>query len=727
MLLKLFSELTPEVKYELLGIGLITMGIISLISLLGLSTGSVGLFLAKFLHYAFGMGAFIIVLVISVIGSQYLWTRKSIAYTIKFWGLTLFFIACSALYHQWAIPVDQEILPESLVQGGGLLGGFILFGLRKLLGYYGTLVLLLAIALCSIIMSTAWSLSQTLLAAKIKAGDSLTTARQALASTAENLSDWHKDDDPPVVFYNQETDEIKPPLFPHLDSLRMDEPEPVNMAKNSQPLQPHQSEIIEVPSVSPDSPATYHLPPFSLLKKTIKVKSSRLSKEIIDNAHILESTLDSFGVSAKIVQTCQGPAVTRYELEPAPGVKVSRIVNLADDIALKLAAPGVRIEAPIPGKAAIGIEVPNKVVSSVPHRDVLETDRFQHASSKLSVALGKDIAGQTIIADLAKMPHLLIAGATGSGKSVCINTLITSILFKSRPDEAKFILIDPKVVELSNYNGIPHLLTPVVTDPKKAAAALRWAVHEMERRYALFAGAGVRDIGRYNETTNDLRLPLIVIIIDELADLMMVAPVDVEDAVCRLAQMARAAGLHLVLATQRPSVDVITGIIKANIPSRISFAVSSQIDSRTILDMAGAEKLLGKGDMLYYPVGAAKPLRVQGSFISDDEVEELVAFVSAQAEPEYTEGVTKLEDTPAKAAAETVQDELLQDAVRMVLENGQASASLLQRKFRIGYSRAARLIDTMEDMKIVGPTLGSKARDVIVTSEEVKEKYFKEN
>jgi S-DNA-T family DNA segregation ATPase FtsK/SpoIIIE len=725
-LLKLFSELTPEVKYELLGIGLITMGIISLISLLGFSTGSIGLLIAKFLHYAFGVGAFVIVLVLSVIGSQYIWTRKPIAYTIKFWGLTLFFIACLALYHHWAIPVDQEILPESLLQGGGLLGGFILFGLRKLFGFYGTLVLLLAVALCSIIMSTAWSLSQTLLAAKSKAGDSLTTARQALASTAENLSDWHHDDSP-VAFYNQETEEIKPPIFSHLDSLRIDEPAPVNIDQSSEPLKSPQPEKIPVPPIFPDASAPYCLPPFSLLKKSLKVKSGKLSKEIIENAHILESTLDSFGVSAKIIQTCQGPAVTRYELEPAPGVKVSRIVNLADDIALKLAAPGVRIEAPIPGKAAIGIEVPNKIISSVPHRDVLETDNFQHASSKLSVALGKDIAGQTIIADLAKMPHLLIAGATGSGKSVCINTLITSILFKARPDEAKFILIDPKVVELSNYNGIPHLLTPVVTDPKKAAAALRWAVHEMERRYALFAGAGVRDIGRYNETAHDVRLPLIVIIIDELADLMMVAPVDVEDAVCRLAQMARAAGLHLVLATQRPSVDVITGIIKANIPSRISFSVSSQIDSRTILDMAGAEKLLGKGDMLYYPVGAAKPVRVQGSFISDDEVEELVNFVSAQAQPEYTEGVTKVEATPTKAAAETVQDELLQDAVRIVLENGQASASMLQRKFRIGYSRAARLIDTMEDMKIVGPTLGSKARDVIMTSDEVQEKYFSEN
>jgi len=411
-------------------------------------------------------------------------------------------------------------------------------------------------------------------------------------------------------------------------------------------------------------------------------------------------------------------------LQPAPGVKISRIVNLADDIALKLAAPGVRIEAPIPGKAAVGIEVPNREICSVPLREVLESSEFQRSSSRLTVGLGKDITGQPIIADLAKMPHLLVAGATGSGKSVCINTLIVSILFKARPEEVKFLLIDPKVVELSNYNGVPHLLSPVVTDCKKAAAALRWAVQEMERRYILFAAAGVRDIGRYNDLAEENALPLIVIIIDELADLMMVAPVDVEDAICRLAQMARAAGLHLVLATQRPSVDVITGTIKANIPSRISFSVSSQVDSRTILDMAGAEKLLGKGDMLYYPVGAAKPVRIQGAFIADQEVEELVAYLKIQSEPEYTDGVTAYDDLGDKRSRESFEDELLEDAVRMVLETGQASVSMLQRKFRVGYTRAARLIDTMEEMGIVGPNIGSKAREILMTSSSVYAKFF---
>ena len=466
----------------------------------------------------------------------------------------------------------------------------------------------------------------------------------------------------------------------------------------------------------------------ALLKDLPKVKNSKMNKEIAENAKILEQTLASFNVKVKLLNACSGPAVTRYELEPAAGVKVSKIVNLADDIALKLAASGVRIEAPIPGKAAIGIEVPNRELSGVHLREVLESKPFLEAKSKLSVGLGKDIAGQAIVADLAKMPHLLVAGATGSGKSVCINTLITSILFKARPDEVKFILIDPKMVELSNYNGIPHLMVPVVTDSKKAAAVLNWAVQEMERRYAMFAANGVRDMERYNRFVEaDEKMAAIVIIIDELADLMMVAPGEVEDAICRLAQKARAAGLHLVLATQRPSVDVITGIIKANVPSRISFSVSSQIDSRTILDVAGAEKLLGKGDMLYYPVGAPKPLRVQGAFISDSEVEALIEFIKAQGEASINEEIINFAENataPVEKAEHDNSDELLEKAIRLVLETGQASASMLQRRFRIGYTRAGRLIDTMEEMHIVGPNIGSKAREIVMTAEEVNQTYF---
>ena len=441
----------------------------------------------------------------------------------------------------------------------------------------------------------------------------------------------------------------------------------------------------------------------------------------------MEQTLESFGIQTSVVHATQGPAVTRYELEPAPGVKISRIVSLADDIALKLAAPSIRIEAPIPGKSVIGIEVPNKEVFGVSLREVLETPEYQSSSSLLTVALGKDIGGQAIMADLAKMPHLLVAGATGSGKSICINILISSILFRAHPDCVKFLLIDPKVVELSNYNGIPHLVAPVVTEPKKAASALKWTVQEMERRYALFAAAGARDVTRYNEVNPEEKLPLIVVIIDELADLMMVAPVDVEDSICRLAQMARASGIHLVIATQRPSVDVITGTIKANIPSRISFSVSSQIDSRTILDMAGAEKLLGKGDMLYYPIGASKPLRLQGAYISDTEIETLVKTIKESVTSVDELEVPLFEETATQSSSARFEDELLEDSVKLVLETGQASVSLLQRKFRVGYTRAARLVDMMQEMQIVSAANGSKPRDVIMTSDQVFSRYFNKN
>lgn len=450
-----------------------------------------------------------------------------------------------------------------------------------------------------------------------------------------------------------------------------------------------------------------------------------MEEEVAHNATLLENTLESFGIKAHIINATQGPAVTRYELEPAPGVKVSKIVNLTDDIALNLAAAGIRMEAPIPGKAAIGIEIPNKIVSSVNLRDVLECDEFLKAKGGIPVGLGKDIAGKPIITDLAKMPHLLVAGSTGSGKSVCINTLISSILFSRKPDEVKLILIDPKMVELSNYNGVPHLMTPVVTDMKKATSVLRWAVKEMESRYRAFAATGVKDIKRYNDSHPQTAMPLIVLIIDELADLMMVSPVDIEDSICRLAQMARAAGIHLVLATQRPSVDVITGTIKANVPSRISFAVSSQIDSRTILDMAGAEKLLGKGDMLFNPIGASKPLRIQGAFISDEEVEHVVAFLKEQGTPEYDTQIMAVQEAPASEDKDDFfEDELLERAVDLVMDSGSASVSMLQRRFRIGYTRAARLVDTMEEMKIVGPNAGSKAREILMTRAEVHERYF---
>ena len=473
----------------------------------------------------------------------------------------------------------------------------------------------------------------------------------------------------------------------------------------------------------------YHFPNLDILAKGEVGQNN--NDEVAYNAMRLEEVLSSFGISAKVVNATQGPTVTRYEIEPAQGVKVSRIVNLTDDIALNLAAQHIRMEAPIPGKSAIGIEVPNTKTEAVHLRDVLDCSDFKEARGGIPVGLGKDIAGKPVITDLAKMPHLLVAGTTGSGKSVCVNTLISSILFSRKPEEVKLLLIDPKMVELSVYNGIPHLMAPVVTDMKKAAAVLRWAVREMEARYKAFAASGKRDIKSYNEAHPKSAMPLIVLIIDELADLMMTAPDDIEESISRLAQMARAAGIHMVLATQRPSVNVITGSIKANVPSRISFAVGSQIDSRTILDMAGAEKLLGKGDMLFSPIGANKPIRVQGAFISDDEVEHLVEFVKQQREPEYDDTVTA--ETEKETAAQDndeqdiYRDELLERAVNLVMESGQASVSMLQRRFRIGYTRAARLVDTMEDLKIVGPNMGSKAREILMSPEQVKARYFSDS
>ena len=476
----------------------------------------------------------------------------------------------------------------------------------------------------------------------------------------------------------------------------------------------------------------YEYPPVELLSKGTKKAIKGGAKALTDVATRLQKTLYSFGVQAKVENVSVGPAITRYELKPAEGVRVSKIANLADDIALNLAAETIRIEAPIPGKQAVGIEVPNTEKETVHFRDVVESNAFQDSKSKLSVALGKDVAGNMEIADIAKMPHALIAGATGSGKSVCINTIITSIIYKAKPSEVKFVMVDPKVVELSVYNGIPHLLIPVVTDPKKAAGALAWAVQEMDNRYNLFAQKGVRDLKGYNamaEKEGIGTLPQIVIIIDELADLMMVAAKEVEDSICRLAQKARAAGMHLIIATQRPSVDVITGIIKANIPSRIAFAVSSQVDSRTILDQVGAEKLLGKGDMLFYPSGAPKPVRVQGAFVSDEEVEKIVSFVKSNGVATYNEDILETIENGNKADKEITQeqdpdddtDPFLMDAIDVVVETGQASTSFIQRRFKVGYARAGRIIDQMEERGVISGYQGSKPRQVLMTLEKLQE------
>ncbi|KGE17464.1 FtsK/SpoIIIE family DNA translocase [Paenibacillus wynnii] len=480
-----------------------------------------------------------------------------------------------------------------------------------------------------------------------------------------------------------------------------------------------EEELVISPPLPPP-PKPYKLPPFRLLTKPSNAGKAGDQNDYMQTARKLEATLESFGVRAKVLEVVRGPAVTRYEIQPDIGVKVSRIVNLTDDIALALAAKDIRMEAPIPGKSAIGIEVPNPEVSIVTMREVMETQTFQEAESKLTIAFGRDISGQTIIGNLAKMPHLLVAGATGSGKSVCINGIIASILYKAKPNEVKFLMVDPKMVELNVYNGIPHLLAPVVTDPKRASLALKKIVVEMEKRYELFSKSGTRNVEGYNtlmKDNPDAVLPYIVVIVDELADLMMVAANDVEDAICRLAQMARAAGIHLIIATQRPSVDVITGVIKANIPSRIAFGVSSMVDSRTILDMGGAEKLLGRGDMLFLPMGSSKPIRVQGAFLSDQEVETIVQYVSGQAEANYDDSIVPEVDD-SNTVDQEPQDELYEQAVQIVLEAKQASVSLLQRRMRVGYTRAARLIDSMEARGVIGSYEGSKPREVLISLEQ---------
>lgn len=966
----------PEVKknhslrnYELMGIVLAAVGIICLCGIVGLNVGFVGLKAAKFLQYFFGIGAMPAAAVFVGVGGYYIMKHTKFHWNTRIVGGILFYTCGLGMYHHWVVKEGAEILPESLVDGGGLLGGILTLILHKVVGTDGTPVLLGAGLLGSALVVTTWSLAKGILTTKEKAEQGAQVAKKATVvaydktlevgtkakeqvqeyvqehvqeqvqnvgeklqklkgreflsryeeesaflnqeaaetqkdaslpgsrgaeksgklaqmpnkivqepkATGNNLvdanpvaanffgaefaSDVEPEDQVPslasqlgiseeelhpemeqagtsslesdaavdnaptdnsrhdaIKFFDdiveldlsapvgqekteeflsdmvdletgevleataevedslpEEAVEVEPELDTTIDdvtdddldwdSLQLEQPEDdveaeaydyglddmdisysqdsvditENVPDDGGEIEEKAVQELPKPAVSTSvgnltkastevqpPPPPYILPSLHLLSKKVKVMSETLNQEIAANARILGETLANFKVKASILNACHGPAVTRYEVKPAPGVKVSKITGLADDIALNMAASAVRIEQ-IPGKAAIGIEVPNQELESVQLREVLENPAFAAAKSRLTVGLGKDISGQAIFADLAKMPHLLVAGATGSGKSVCINTLITSILFKAKPTEVKFILIDPKMVELSVYNDIPHLMVPVVTDAKKAASVLNWAVQEMEKRYGLIAQAGVRNMDGYNkqfEEELEKKLPSIVIIIDELADLMMVAPHDVEDAICRIAQKARAAGIYLVLATQRPSVNVITGVIKANIPSRISFAVTSQIDSRTILDASGAEKLLGKGDMLFKPQEANKATRIQGAFVSDKEVELLVEYIKSQGHKaeanqeiiDFTNKAAEAENEPEEdKPAKTKMDSLLREAVELVMSSNNASASSFQRRYHIGYSRAGRLLDTMEQLGIVGPPQGSKPRDILVT------------
>lgn len=536
----------------------------------------------------------------------------------------------------------------------------------------------------------------------------------------------------------EKTDDIKPEIETALKAAKNEAEAEKRDIPTEKPAEPTKPAEFSVPEKDAEPKAEgYSYPPLSLLNKSKATDTAALSAELDHTAGHLVDTLKSFGVETRIVDISRGPTVTRYELQPCAGVKISKITNLADDIALNLATAGVRIEAPIPNKAAVGIEVPNKASAVVGVRGILESPAFINAKSKLTVALGRDIGGNVVVTDIAKMPHGLIAGATGSGKSVCINSIIISLLYKATPDEVKLLMIDPKVVELGIYNGIPHLLVPVVTDPRKAAGALGWSVTEMERRYKMFADRGVRDLAGYNKFVENLgdpevqKMPHIVIIIDELADLMMTAPNEVEDSINRIAAKARAAGMHLIIATQRPSVDVVTGVIKANIPTRIAFAVSSQIDSRTILDSAGAEKLLGRGDMLFSPVGSTKPNRIQGCFVSDEEVEAVVDYIKSDHTVDYDDDV--MVEIERQAAIEKKQktglpedgpegDPMLDEAIKVVVENGMASTSLLQRKLKLGYARAARIVDEMEQRGVVGPYEGSKPRKVLISKEQLLER-----
>jgi len=712
---KMLQNIKNDIRWEICGLLLVSTGIIGIFSIYTNAVGILGVLFSKYLKGFSGSCAIITPALIILWGIYCLYRRKNPEFTPRLMGLFIILIMLV-----WTIHMELHMSMKGLSfldrlnksadlglkgTGGGILGEIGLTVLLGIFGNTGSYILMATFAAIGLILTTGMSISA--LINKIK-GKIFVKSIHIVAPAENNEK---------IKVVNTSGTNIKNA------GTNTHAAKPREKTDETAALPASAEEPIVINTADTNN-SNYKLPPASLLKKSSGKQNSFSEKELLNNAQVLEKTLESFGVQAKVVQVSCGPTITRFEIQPSPGVKVSRVVSLADDIALSMAAPDVRIEAPIPGKAAIGIEVPNKQVSSVLLRDVIETQEFK-TSSKMAIALGKDIGGNPEVADLAEMPHLLIAGATGSGKSVCINAIISSILYKAFPNEVKLLLIDPKVVELTVYNDIPHLLTPVVTDAKKAAAALNWIVMEMEKRYQTFAKEGVRDISRYNELKSDNPLPKILVIIDELADLMMISPRDVEDSICRLAQMARAAGIHLLVATQRPSVDIITGLIKANIPSRISFAVSSQVDSRTILDVSGAEKLLGKGDMLFFPVGASKPTRIQGAYISDEEVENLVDYVKKQKQPAYEKTLSDLKEVEAEAEKNVETDELFKEAISLVIDGGQASISMLQRRLHIGYARAARLIDQMEERGFVGGFEGTKPREILITKEQF-ERYFNE-
>ncbi|MCY6356649.1 FtsK/SpoIIIE family DNA translocase [Clostridium sp. ZS2-4] len=746
---------------DIKGIIFITIGILMILSIFVTNaSGIAGQTAKRILISLMGIGAYFFPVILIFLGISFIMKNGKINFNKRFYGIFLFVIN-SLLFIQM-IYMDEYYKNETILYGikkiysedkimhGGITSYLIDIPIYKLFGNIGAYIIFTAVYIIAFILISQISLMDLINNFKInnfkisndkkitKTEDSKENLNDIMIeenntnqqSFIKNLNDKLKVIDfMKSTEYPEERQEIQEPkIIDNVSSLHYIENKPrksdileeisaekINDELNSKLIENNEKEKME-----------YTYPTLDLLNlNSVEGNHKNNKKELISIASRLEETLSSFGVEAKVIQVTKGPSVTRFELQPNAGVKVSKITHLADDIALSLAASSIRIEAPIPGKSAVGIEVPNKSVSPVYLREVLEDSEFKTFNKNIAFALGKDIGGNCIVADLSKMPHLLIAGATGSGKSVCINTLIISLLYKYSPDDVKLLLVDPKVVELSIYNDIPHLLIPVVTNPKKAAGALNWAVNEMTRRYTLFANNNVRNIEGYNELCNkgkiEEKLPWIVIVIDELADLMMVCPGEVEEYICRLAQMARAAGMHLVIATQRPSVNVITGVIKANIPSRISFAVSSQIDSRTILDSAGAEKLLGRGDMLFYPVGESKPIRIQGAFIAEEEVEKVVNFIKTHKnDVKYEEKIIEEINTNIEKKNSSY-DELLDEAINIVVEIGQASTSLLQRKLRIGYNRAARIIDELEEKGIISGRNGSKPRQVLINKKSLDE------
>ena len=754
------EPLSPRAK-EIIGISVMALALL-LLCCIALAPaagedvsalGAVSLLLLELMRFLAGNAAISLPLCLLVYGVLLLLGRYHAQSGFKLAGLLLLWAAFLGLF-SLSLPMGRFadfISKASSGAGGGFVGGLVAYILQKAFGYAGSLIILVALFVIGLLLFTEGSLMDMLRGlfsrlgvffGRLHAGEKKVTqkVRREAETEFEEVSRRPpliiSHDDPAPLISKHEASESAPPPPPNRFSTEYlpdidDESRAIEQKTSARPKKPRTpreeeataSEDVAMVFSGDDNFTAYRLPPLELVESGTKIKNPHLNKAITDSIALLENTLGNFGVKATVTQVVAGPAVTRYELQPAPGVKVARIVSLSDDIALALAATAVRIEAPIPGKSAIGIEVARNQIDTVYFREVLESAEFAASESNISFALGKNIGGEPIVGDLAKMPHLLIAGATGSGKSICVNSILCSILYKAKPDEVKLMLIDPKKVEMAHFNSLPHLVAPVVTDNKKAANALKWVVNEMENRYSLFVSAAVKDFAAYNLARPEELLPQIVVVIDELADLMMVARHEVEDAICRIAQMARAAGIHLVVATQRPSVDVITGLIKANIPSRIAFAVSSYTDSRTILDIGGAEKLLGRGDMLYSPIGSNKPLRVQGSFIAEKDIAKLVEYCTAQAAPRYLE--TAVEAASNERGPERLDelDELFFEAGALIISSQQASTSFLQRRLSIGNPRAARIVDQLAEKGVIGGPKGAKPRDILMSMTEFEDIY----